>query len=77
MDYDHFYYEEIGKVIGLNYNHEMDLYVGVEGVVMEVHEETFDVKFVSFYYIWYKRTTITDTRKKAQLLLEFRYLLNE
>ena len=36
---------EIGKVTGLNYNPEMDLYVGVEGVVMEVHEETFDVKF--------------------------------
>lgn len=35
----------IGKATGLNYNPIMDLYVGVEGVVEYVYEETFDVKF--------------------------------
>lgn len=35
----------IGKATGLNYHPSMDLYVGVEGVVEHVYEETFDVKF--------------------------------
>ena len=35
----------IEKATGLNYHPSMDLYVGVEGVVVEVYEETFDVKF--------------------------------
>lgn len=35
----------IGKATGLNYHPIMDLYVGVEGEVKEVYEETFDVKF--------------------------------
>ena len=39
----------IEKVTGLNYNPEMDLYVGVEGEVVEVQEETFYVKFDEYY----------------------------
>lgn len=35
----------IHKATGLNYHPSMDLYVGVEGVVEHVYEETFDVKF--------------------------------
>lgn len=35
----------IDKATGLNYHPSMDLYVGVEGEVKEVYEETFDVKF--------------------------------
>ena len=35
----------IDKTTGLNYHPNMDLYVGVEGEVVEVQEETFDVKF--------------------------------
>ena len=35
----------IGKATGLNYHPSMDLYVGVEGVVEHVYEETFDLKF--------------------------------
>ena len=35
----------IEKATGLNYHPNMDLYVGVEGVVEYVYEETFYVKF--------------------------------
>ena len=35
----------IDKATGLNYHPSMDLYVGVEGIVEHVYEETFDVKF--------------------------------
>lgn len=38
-------YNPIDKATGLNYHPSMDLYVGVEGVVEYVYEETFDVKF--------------------------------
>ena len=35
----------IEKATGLNYHPSMDLYVGIEGVVEYVYEETFYVKF--------------------------------
>lgn len=35
----------IDKATGLNYHLNMDLYVGVEGEVAKVYEETFDVRF--------------------------------
>jgi hypothetical protein len=37
----------IEKVTGLNYHPNMDLYVGEEGEVSEVKEETFVVKFMN------------------------------
>lgn len=38
----------IEKATGLNYHPSMDLYVGEEGEVSEVKEETFVVKFKKF-----------------------------
>ena len=35
----------IDRATGLNYHPSMDLYVGLEGIVEHVYEETFDVKF--------------------------------